>query len=121
MRNVWKVSEKNPKTLFFVGCGCAVCSILNQIIIAFNEAICQPEGILLRYQIPGRIAQLVRALHSHCKGRWFESSCDHIDFVEKSMATFYANVRRRKKTIPTIETTAQKGTAFLAYFLGRIS
>ena len=112
MRNVWKVSEKNPKTLFFVGCGCAVCSILNQIIIAFNEAICQPEGILLRYQIPGRIAQLVRALHSHCKGRWFESSCDHIDFVEKSMATFYANVREEKRLFQQLRQLHKKEQPF---------
>ena len=26
----------------------------------------------------GRLAQLVRALHSHCKGRWFESSNAHM-------------------------------------------
>ena len=25
----------------------------------------------------GRLAQLARALHSHCKGRWFESSNAH--------------------------------------------
>ncbi len=30
----------------------------------------------------GRIAQLVRALHSHCKGLWFESTCAHMKIIK---------------------------------------
>ncbi len=35
------------------------------------------EFAVLKYTTLGHLAQLVRALHSHCKGHWFKSSNAH--------------------------------------------
>ena len=37
----------------------------------------------------GRIVQLVRTLHSHCRGPWFESRCDHQKTLRKIRGCYH--------------------------------
>ena len=47
------------------------CLVLDKVLIsAYNTSVRRVEYL-------GRIVQLVRTLHSHCRGPWFESRCDH--------------------------------------------